>query len=66
MAAAARPAPIRVANLPPEMRARSAALAATLEPAAEALPGFIRRIEHVVVPALQRMGARQQQEAGAA
>jgi len=61
MAAASRPAPLRVADLPPGVRARSAALAATFPPVPDAV---IRRIEPVIVPPLQRMAA--QPEAGAA
>jgi len=55
--------PLRVADLPPEVRARSAALAAAFPP----VPGDVLRvIEPVVVPVLQRIGEQQQQRNDAA
>lgn len=62
--AATRPAPLRIADLPPEFRARSAALAATFP---DPPPGVIARIAPVLRPVLRQIAERQQQqEAGAA
>jgi hypothetical protein len=57
MAAASRPAPLRIADLPPATRAASAALAATFPPVPDEV---VRRIEPVVVPVLRQMAAQQQ------
>lgn len=67
--AATRPAPLRIENLSPELRARSAAL---VDEAIRANPGWpsaatLRQIAPIVQPALRVIAERQaaqQQEAG--
>jgi hypothetical protein len=58
--AAARPAPLRIADLPPELRARSAAFAAEHLPTPG--PADLLKIAPYVRPALAVIGQRQAAE----